>query len=200
MPNFNVELPRHPQHAAALMAEELPTTGAPPRPLSIAKQLKLKQQQFCEYYVHHGNAARAAREAGYGLANARFQGAGLLRNTKVRAYIHELRGKYALDTQWEMEDAYDKLDVIYDAAMKAENYHAAVRAVEAQTKIKMGAMGRINAVAMNTLDSATVPEQGALVREADFIRRYTRPSVDGEGCDQDMSPEVAIGTVEDPQR
>jgi hypothetical protein len=33
---------------------------APPRGLSVGKQLKLKQREFYEYFVHHGNAARAA--------------------------------------------------------------------------------------------------------------------------------------------
>jgi phage terminase small subunit len=190
----------HHRRSAEMMAAEMPTNGAPPRPLSFPRQLKLKQQQFCEYYVHHGNAARAAREAGYSAQNAAQQGSGLLRHTKVRAYIHELRQKHALETVWEMEDAVDRLDVIYDAAMSDRNYSAAVRAVEAQTRIRLGAAGRINRVATQTLEQAPVPEGGALKQETDHIRQYMRPRPGDEDFMEDMSPEVTIGVHDEPIR
>jgi len=181
------------------LAVDLPTNGPPPRGLSMPKRLKLKQAQFCEYYVDHGNAARAAREAGYAAANAAHQGGSLLRQTAVRAYIHELRQKYALETRWEMEDAFDKLELIYERAMEVQNYHAAVRAVEAQTRLKIGAIRRINAVASENLNTAPVPHAGVLKRETDHIRRYLRrrPGATTDGATdsglQDMSPEVMIG-------
>ena len=190
----------HPKRMAAALAAELPTNGAPPRGLSIPKQLKLKQRQFCEYYVHHGNAARAVREAGYSDKNAAYQGTRLLRDVKVRAYIHELRQKYAMETVWEMEDAFDRLTIIYDCAMEAKNYHAAVRAVEAQTRIKMGAACRLNAVATRTLETAPVPEGGVLLHETDHIRRYARAKPGDETVLQDMSPEVLHGPGTDPIR
>jgi len=192
-------IPHHKRTAEA-MAAELPTTGAPPRGLSMAKQMKLKQQKFCECYVHHGNAARAAREAGYSEKNASHQGGQLLRNTKVRAYIHELRQKFALQTVWEMEDAFDKLEIIYDGAMTTQNYHAAVRAVEAQTRIKMQAICQLNAVATRTLDGAPVPEGGILKLETDNIRRYSRPHPNRGGIMQDMSPETFIGPSNEKYR
>ncbi len=190
----------HAKRAAAEMAAELPTNGTPPRGLSIGKQLKLKQQQFCEYYVHHGNAARAVREAGYSDKNASYQGCRLLRETKVRAYIHELRQKYAMETVWEMEDAFDQLAVIYDSALADNNYHAAVRAVEAQVKIKMSAAGRLNTMAIRTLERAPVPEAGMLMMETDHIRRYMRPKPNRDDFMQDMSPEVLPGPDQDPIR
>ena len=190
----------HPKRAAEAMAAELPTNGPPPRGLSMPKQMKLRQRQFCEYYVHHGNAARAAREAGYSEPNARYQGNVLLRDSKVRAYVHELRQKYALDTAWDMEDTLDKLEIIYDCAMTAKNYHAAVRAAEAQARIRMSAVGRLNRVATQTLDHAPVPELGALKQETDHIRRYMRPKPTDEEIIQDMSPEVLFGPNRDPRR
>ena len=190
----------HPKRMAEALAAGLPTNGPPPRGLSIPKQLKLKQRQFCEYYVHHGNAARAVREAGYSDKNASYQGTRLLRDTKVRAYVHELRQKYAMETVWEMEDAFDRLTIIFDCAMEAKNYHAAVRAVEAQTRIKMGAACRLNTVAIKTLEQAPVPEAGMLVQETDHIRRYMRSKPNQDEILQDMSPEVLHGPKNDPIR
>ena len=134
----------HYRRTAESMADFMLTNGPPPRALSHGKQLKLKQQQFCEYFVHHGNAARAVREAGYSEKNASYQGCRLLRDSRVRAYVHELRQKYALETQWEMEDTLDHLAIIYDCAMTDKNYNAA---------------GRLNTMAVKTLEQAPVPEQ-----------------------------------------
>jgi len=190
----------HSGRVAEAIAREIPTNGPPPRTLDHSKMMKLKHREFCEYYVHHGNAAEAAREAGYSATNARFQGCYLLRNTKVRAYIHELRQKFALETVWEMEDVYDNLVVIFDAAMADKNYHAALRALEAQTRIKMRAMRRINRVAGQTLEGALVPEAGALRREADHIDRYTRPRPNHEQVLEDMSPETMAGPASETVR
>jgi phage terminase small subunit len=180
----------HYRRTAESMADFMLTNGPPPRALSHGKQLKLKQQQFCEYFVHHGNAARAVREAGYSEKNASYQGCRLLRDSRVRAYVHELRQKYALETQWEMEDALDHLAIIYDCAMTDKNYNAAVRAIEAQAKIRMSAAGRLNTMAIKTLEQAPAPEAGALMMETNTIRRYTRPSPNRDDFLEDMSPET----------
>ncbi len=124
----------------------------------------------------------------------------LLRDAGVRAYIHELRQKFALETQWEMEDAFDKLEIIYDGAISANNYHAAVRAVEAQTRIKMRAICQLNSVATRTLDGAPIPEAGVLRMETDYIRRYMRSKPGREDIIQDMSPETLIGPSREKYR
>jgi hypothetical protein len=175
----------HYRRTAESMADFMLTNGPPPRALSHGKQLKLKQQQFCEYFVHHGNAARAVREAGYSEKNASYQGCRLLRDSRVRAYVHELRQKYALETQWEMEDTLDHLAIIYDCAMTDKNYNAA---------------GRLNTMAVKTLEQAPVPEEGALMMETNTIRRYTRPSPNRDDFLEDMSPETLIGAKDDPIR
>ena len=52
--------------------------------------LNERQKRFCEYYVACGNAAEAARKAGYSVKTARHQGYDLLTRPHVALYIREL--------------------------------------------------------------------------------------------------------------
>lgn len=52
--------------------------------------LNERQKKFCEYYVACGNAAEAARKAGYSVKTARHQGYRLLTNEHVALYVREL--------------------------------------------------------------------------------------------------------------
>lgn len=52
--------------------------------------LNERQKRFCEYYVACGNAAEAARKAGYSVKTARHQGYRLLTNEHIALYIREL--------------------------------------------------------------------------------------------------------------
>lgn len=54
-----------------------------------------RQRRFCEFYAACGNAAQAAREAGYSSKTARQQGERLLTNVDVQSYIRELQDKAA---------------------------------------------------------------------------------------------------------
>lgn len=49
-----------------------------------------RQKKFCEYYVSCGNAAEAARKAGYSERTARHQGYDLLTKPHIAQYIGEL--------------------------------------------------------------------------------------------------------------
>lgn len=53
--------------------------------------LPLKRRRFAEAYVEHGNGARAAVEAGYAEASARFTAARLLSDPKVAGYVDAVR-------------------------------------------------------------------------------------------------------------
>ncbi|PGP71464.1 hypothetical protein CN998_01535 [Bacillus cereus] len=46
-----------------------------------------KQLLFCEYYLVHGNGARACRDAGYSHKGANIQASNLLSNEKVQTYL-----------------------------------------------------------------------------------------------------------------
>lgn len=191
----------HPGRVADEIAAFVPTSGLPPRMRSEGKELKMMQRKFCQVYVITGNAAKSARHAGYAEGNAAHQGHALLRNTKIRAYIHELRQKHALDTVWDMEDAIDKLESIHDMAITDKKYHAAVRCVEAISRIRMRGACQLNDVATRTLATAPIPEEGVLKCETDHIQRYTRTSAVDPELMEDMSPDVIAGPeVEEPKR
>lgn len=57
--------------------------------------MNVRQKKFCEFYAECGNAAEAARKAGYSERAARRQAARLLSNVDIQAYIAELRDKSA---------------------------------------------------------------------------------------------------------
>lgn len=52
--------------------------------------LNERQKKFCEHYVACGNAAEAARKAGYSVKTARHHGYRLLTNEHILLYIREL--------------------------------------------------------------------------------------------------------------
>lgn len=55
--------------------------------------MNLRMEKFAEYYAESGNAADAARKAGYSERSAYSQGERLLRNDEVREYIQKLSEK-----------------------------------------------------------------------------------------------------------
>lgn len=57
--------------------------------------LNARQRKFCEFYAECGNAAEAARKAGYSERAARRQAARLLSNVDIKNYVAELRDKSA---------------------------------------------------------------------------------------------------------
>lgn len=57
--------------------------------------MNARQKKFCEFYAECGNAAEAARKAGYSEQAARRQAARLLSNVDIQSYISELRDKSA---------------------------------------------------------------------------------------------------------
>lgn len=54
-----------------------------------------RQRAFCEYYAACGNAAQAAREAGYSERTARAQAQRLLTNVDILKYVRELQNRAA---------------------------------------------------------------------------------------------------------
>lgn len=58
-----------------------------------------QQVVFCNNYVGHFNAARAARDAGYSAHTAREQGYDLLTRPHIRAYVDYLTSKLVSDAE-----------------------------------------------------------------------------------------------------
>lgn len=57
--------------------------------------MNARQRAFCEHYAACGNAAQAAREAGYSAKTARQQGERLLTNVDILVYVKLLQDKAA---------------------------------------------------------------------------------------------------------
>ena len=53
--------------------------------------MNVRRLAFCEHYVACGNAAEAARKAGYSERTARQQGERLLTNADILAYIRQFQ-------------------------------------------------------------------------------------------------------------
>lgn len=57
--------------------------------------MNARQKAFCEAYAETGNAAEAARKAGYSEKSARQQGRRLLTNADILQYVRELQNQAA---------------------------------------------------------------------------------------------------------
>ena len=79
-------------------------------------KLTPKQKAFADYYIECGNAAEAARNAGYSEKTARSQGQRMLTNVDISAYIEE-----RMDEQDEkrVADANEVME-FYTAVMRGE--------------------------------------------------------------------------------
>ena len=75
-----------------------------------------KQKKFCEYYIQSGNAADAARRAGYSEKTARNIGQENLTKPDIQAYIHERIGD---QDKKRVADANEVLE-FYSAVMRGE--------------------------------------------------------------------------------
>ena len=104
----------------------------PPRSKRV-RRLTLRQDNFCAYYVANGNAAEAARKAGYTERTAHNQGYRLLKDARVQARIRAV--------QTEIADSIDpglilgRLDDLYLQAERGGDYREAARILESMSRL-----------------------------------------------------------------
>lgn len=79
-------------------------------------KLTPKQKAFADYYIQSGNAAEAARKAGYSEKTARFAGAENLTKANIQAYMSE---RMQPDEEKRIADA-DEVMRFYSAVMRGE--------------------------------------------------------------------------------
>ena len=79
-------------------------------------KLTPKQKAFADYYIQSGNAAEAARKAGYSEKTARFAGAENLTKANIQAYMSE---RMQPDEKKRIADA-DEVMRFYSAVMRGE--------------------------------------------------------------------------------
>jgi len=105
-----------------------------PHPVAKRRRLTMRQEEFCEYYLFWGNAAQAARSAGYSLHSARKQAYRLLTNAYILERIAELRRDLGAGNRIDRDTYLAKLEACYRQALSKEAYGAALRAAEAQAR------------------------------------------------------------------
>jgi len=101
--------------------------------------LNPRQESFCQFYARGGNAARAARLAGYSELSARSQGHRLLKEHGIRRRLAVIREAQREEFAARERGWMDTLDMICRQAVAEGALHPAVRAIEAQARIaKLG--------------------------------------------------------------
>ena len=97
--------------------------------------LSLRRERFCQAYARHGNAARAAREAGYAPGFAKQRGHKLLKTAPVGARIEAIAAALDSEAADDPKELIRKLEIVYRRALKSRAFHAAARAVELQARL-----------------------------------------------------------------
>lgn len=97
--------------------------------------LSLRRERFCQAYARHGNAARAAREAGYARGFAKQRGHKLLKTAPVGARVETIAAALDSDAADDTRALTAKLEAVYNQALKGRAFHAAARAVELQARL-----------------------------------------------------------------
>lgn len=99
------------------------------------KRLKIRQERFCERFVELGNAAAAAKAAGYLPASARNTGYRLLRDPRVISRIAALQAEMADQHCRQVDILLGKLETVFRRALDDHQFSAAARAIELQAKL-----------------------------------------------------------------
>jgi hypothetical protein len=94
--------------------------------------LASRHERFCQQFVHCGNAAKAARAAGYAPKTAKQQGYRLLQAQRIQFRIQEILNGLAEECALSTYILVGKLEMVYRRAMDDARYHAAARAVHLQ--------------------------------------------------------------------
>jgi len=113
---------------APLSPRALPLPPAAENPLPRSHRghgLTLRQNAFCESFVALGNAADAARQAGYSERAARNQGYRLLKDARVQARIRALQT--ALADKIDPGLVLGRLENLYRLAERDGGYREAAR-------------------------------------------------------------------------
>jgi phage terminase small subunit len=93
--------------------------------------LKEKQEKFCQNYILHNNATRAAKDAGYSEASAYNQGYRLLQETSIQERIEELRNEMSTDI-----DVITEIEKQYEVARNGGHGTTALKALELLSRVR----------------------------------------------------------------
>ena len=124
--------------ASAVPAETL-TGTAPASPShdspSPAAPLTLRQEDFCRHYAATGNAAGAARDAGYAEGSARQTGHDLLERPDIAGRVRAIRAAWRAVEREEAQILLGRLEQAWDAAVEQGSASLMIRVVKLQAEL-----------------------------------------------------------------
>lgn len=94
-------------------------------------QLNEKQERFCQAYILHRNATKAAQAAGYSETSSHNQGYRLLQDDKIQERIQELTNEIQTDV-----DVISEIEKQYEVARNAGNGNTALKALELLARVR----------------------------------------------------------------
>jgi hypothetical protein len=97
----------------------------------LPKLSKEKQEQFCQNYILHRNATKAAKDAGYKEASAYNQGYRLLQEDVIQERILELQNEITTDI-----DVISEIEKQYETARNAGHGTTALKALELLSRVR----------------------------------------------------------------
>ena len=121
-------------------------TEEPPQPMPFiepAVALSTRQEAFCRHYAASGNAADAARQAGYSERSARQTGCALLERPYVVERLRRIRLSWKRTERDEAQIVLARLEQVWDAAVASGSAYTMLRVLRFQAEIA-GLIGPAN--------------------------------------------------------
>ena len=127
---------------ASAVPAETPTETAPDSPSPAAAPdavpaapLTLRQEEFCRHYAATGNAAGAARDAGYAEGSARQTGHDLLARPDIAERVRAIRAAWRAVEREEAQILLGRLEQAWDAAVEQGSASLMIRVVKLQAEL-----------------------------------------------------------------
>ena len=100
-----------------------------------AVALSTRQEAFCRHYTASGNAADAARRAGYSERSARQTGCALLERPYIVERVRRIRLSWRRTERDEAQIVLARLEQVWDAAVASGSAHTMLRVLRFQAEI-----------------------------------------------------------------
>ena len=108
---------------------------SPPAAPLPALPLTQRQEEFCRHYAATGNAAGAARDAGYAAGSARQTGHELLERPAVAARVRAIRAAWRTVEREEAQILLGRLEQAWDAAVEKGSASLMLRVIRLQAEL-----------------------------------------------------------------
>ncbi len=122
-----------PAASAGTVPGTAPDSGPPAPPPD--SPLTLRQEDFCRHYAATGNAAGAARDAGYAEGSARQTGHDLLDRPDIAGRVRDIRAAWRAVERAEAQILLGRLEQAWDAAVEQGSASLMIRVVKLQAEL-----------------------------------------------------------------